>query len=108
METYNKIKNLCDSKNIKMSVLASSIGIRSSVFSELKMGRTKQLSTVTLQKIAAFFEVPVSFLIEGEDLLEEKQNELFKKRKLLFDLSEKATEEDLDKMIKIFDAIIGE
>ena len=109
METYNKIKNLCDSKNIKMSVLASSIGIRSSVFSELKMGRTKQLSTSTLQKIAAFFEVPVSFLIdEEENSVEEKQNELFKKRKLLFDLSEKATEEDLDKMIKIFGAIIGE
>lgn len=109
METYKIIKELCDSKNIKMSVLAANIGIRSSVFSELKMGRTKQLSTATLQKIAAYFEVPLSTLVEEElSAVEEKQNELFRKRKLLFDLSQKASEEDLDKMIKIFGAIIGE
>lgn len=109
METYKIIKELCDSKNIKMSVLAANIGIRSSVFSELKMGRTKQLSTATLQKIAAYFEVPLSTLVEEElSPVEETQNELFRKRKLLFDLSQKASEEDLDKMIKIFGAIIGE
>ncbi len=109
METYKIIKDLCDSKNIKMSVLAANIGIRSSVFSELKMGRTKQLSTATLQKIATYFEVPLSVLVEDElTAVEEKQNELFRKRKLLFDLSQKASEEDLDKMIKIFGAIIGE
>ena len=108
METYKIIKDLCDSRNIKMSVLAASIGIRSSVFSELKMGRTKQLSTATLQKIAAYFEVPLSTLVEEEfSPVEEAQNELFRKRKLLFDLSQKASEEDLDKMIKIFGAIIG-
>lgn len=107
METYKIIKELCDSKNIKMSALAASIGIRSSVFSELKMGRTKQLSTATLQKIAAYFEVPLSTLVEEEpSAVEEKQNELFRKRKLLFDLSQKASEEDLDKMIKIFGAIM--
>ena len=107
METYKIIKDLCDSRNIKMSVLASNIGIRSSVFSELKMGRTKQLSTATLQKIAAYFEVPLSTLVEEElSPVEETQNELFRKRKLLFDLSQKASEEDLDKMIKIFGAII--
>ncbi len=73
------------------------------------MGRTKQLSTATLQKIAAYFEVPLSTLVEEElSAVEEKQNELFRKRKLLFDLSQKASEEDLDKMIKIFGAIIGE
>lgn len=107
METYKIIKDLCDSRNIKMSVLAANIGVRSSVFSELKMGRTKQLSTSTLQKIASYFEVPLSSLVE-EDLspVEEAQNELFRKRKLLFDLSQKASEEDLDKMIKILGAII--
>ena len=62
-----------------------------------------------MQKIAAYFEVPLSTLVEEElSAVEEKQNELFRKRKLLFDLSQKASEEDLDKMIKIFGAIIGE
>ena len=72
------------------------------------MGRTKKLSVVTLTKIADFFEVPLSLLTGDETSADEKQNELFRKRKLLFDLSKKASEEDLDKLIKIVDALIGE
>jgi len=40
--------------------------------------------------------------------VEGRRNELFRKRKLLFDLSAKATEEDLDKLIKIVDALTSE
>ena len=105
METYDIIKQLCDEKGIKMSVLASGIGVRGSVFTELKMGRTKKLSVTTLEKIASYFEVPLSLLTGEKDDVEGKQNELFRKRKLLFDLSAKATEEDLDKLIKIVDAL---
>lgn len=105
METYEIIKQLCDEKGIKMSVLASGIGVRGSVFTELKKGRTKKLSVTTLEKIAAYFEVPLSLLTGENDSVEGKQNELFRKRKLLFDLSAKATEEDLDKLIKIVDAL---
>lgn len=108
MDTYSIIKQLCDEKGIKMSVLASGIGVRNSVFTELKMGRTKKLSVGTLEKIAAYFEVPISLLAENTNSVEEKQNELFNKRKLLFDLSAKASEEELDKLIKIVDALIGE
>lgn len=108
METYDIIKQLCDEKGIKLSVLASGIGVRSSVFTELKKGRTKNLSVATLEKIAAYFEVPLSLLTKEEDGVSGIQNELFRKRKLLFDLSAKASEEDLDKLIKIVDALIGE
>ena len=108
MDKYSIIKQLCDEKGIKMSVLASGIGVRNSVFTELKMGRTKKLSVGTLEKIAAYFEVPISLLAENTNSVEEKQNELFNKRKLLFDLSAKASEEELDKLIKIVDALIGE
>ena len=108
MDTYSVIKQLCDEKEIKLSALASGIGIRSSVFTELKMGRTKKLSLATLEKIAAFFEVPIGLLTEDTDEVESMQNELFRKRKLLFDLSAKASSEDLDKLIKIVDALTGE
>lgn len=108
MDTYSVIKQLCDEKGIKLSVLASGIGIRSSVFTELKMGRTKKLSLVTLEKIAAYFEVPIGLLTQESDEVESKQNELFRKRKLLFDLSAKASSEDLDKLIKIVDALTEE
>lgn len=109
MDAYEKIKELCTQRNIKLSSLAAGIGVRSSVFSELKMGRTKKLSVATLEKIAAFFEVPVSMFLDDEDgAVEEIQNELFRKRKILFDLSAKASEDDLDKLILIVNAIVGD
>ena len=108
METYEIIKQLCDENGIRLSVLASGIGVRSSVFTELKMGRTMKLSVSTLNKIADYFEVPLSLLTGDSTGTDEKQNELFRKRKLLFDLSKKASEEDLDKLIKIVDAVVGE
>ncbi len=108
METYEIIKQLCDENGIKLSVLASGIGVRNSVFTELKMGRTKKLSVATLTKIADYFEVPLSLLTGDDTGADEKQNELFRKRKLLFDLSKKASEEDLDKILRIVDALVGE
>ena len=108
MDTYAVIKELCDEKGINISALAQGTGIRNSVFTELKMGRTKKLSATTLEKIAAYFNVPVSVFFADDDLgrTEQMQNELFRKRKLLFDLSAKATEEELDRIIKIVDALV--
>jgi len=108
MNTYEKIKSLCDDRGIKLSVLAEKTGIRSSVFTELKMGRTKKLSTPTLQKLAAFFGVPMSFLVDDPEDKDEKREQLFRKRMLLFDISEKASEEELDTIIKLVDALVGE
>lgn len=108
METYEIIKQLCDEKGIKLSVLAAGIGVRNSVFTELKKGRTKKLSVGTLEKIASYFQVPMSLLTGDEGEVTDKQNELFRKRKLLFDLSAKASEEDLDKIIRIVDALTSE
>ena len=108
METYLQIKQLCAENGISIAALASAVGIRSSVFSELKMGRTKQLSVPTLQKIADHFGLPLAYFVVEDNAKDEKQEELFKKRKLLFDLSGKASSEDLDKIIKIVDALVGD
>ncbi len=105
MDTYNIIKELCDEKGIKLSALAQAVGIGSSVFTELKKGRTKNLSVATLEKISDYFQVPMSLLTGEDSGVDCMRNELFRKRKLLFDLSAKATEEDLDKLIKIVDAL---
>ena len=108
LDTYARIKELCDERGINISALAQGTGIRNSVFTELKKGRTKQLSAPTLEKLAAYFEVPVSVFFGDDEQgrTEEMQNELFRKRKLLFDLSAKATEEELDRIIKIVDALV--
>ncbi len=107
MGTYEKIKELCDERGEKISVVAANIGVCSSIFTELKKGRTRQLSVATINKLAEYFGVPASYFIDGESA-EDKQEELFRKRKLLFDMSGKASAEDLDKIIKIVDAFIGD
>ena len=61
----------------------------------------------TLNKLAEHFGVPASYFLD-EESAEDKQEELFRKRKLLFDLSGKASSEDLDRIIKIVDAFIGD
>lgn len=108
MDTYGKIKRLCEEKGVSMAALAAGIGVSGSVFSELKKGRTKQLSVATLNKAAEFFGVPLSYFLEEEKERDDKQEELFQKRKLLFDLSGKASSEDLDKIIRIVDALVGD
>ncbi len=107
--TYARIKSLCDNRGIKMSVLAAETGIRSSVFTELKMGRTKQLSAKTLRTIAAYFDVSVDSLMpeEASSDVELMCDELYRKRRLLFDLSAKASAEELDTILKVVNALIS-
>lgn len=107
-DTYEKIKALCEERGIRLSALAAGIGVRSSVFSELKSGRTKQLSVGTLTRIADYFAVPQSYLLDQTDTADALQEQLFQKRKLLFDKSGRASAADLDRILKIVDAIVGD
>lgn len=97
METYDKIKKLCDARSIKVSDMAKGTGIRNSVLSELKMGRTKQLSVPTLEKIAAFFDVPVASLLPDETKEEENTKA---KRELIYSLTESVSAEQLDAILE--------
>ena len=106
MTTYNKIQALCEKHGIRLSTLAAQTGIGNSVFSELKKGRTKKLSEPTLRKVAQYFSVPVSYLLD--DAADDLQEELFRKRALLFDLSEKATQDELDTILKLVNALVGD
>ena len=54
---YNIIKELCLKNNISISKLAENLGFRPSVFTELKSGRTKKLSSDKIKKIADYFSV---------------------------------------------------
>ena len=104
MTTYEKISALCAERGIRLSAVSAATGIRGSVFTELKSGRTRRLSTGTLTKVADFFEVPVEFLLDDADAVPAQQEELFRMRKVLFDASAKVTKEDLTKIIKMVEA----
>lgn len=106
MNMYEKIQDLCNEKGIKIAQLCKAAGIPKSTISELKQGRTKTLSTQTLSKIAQYFNVSLGYFDDSVDGVEETRDELFQKRKLLFDMSKRATEDQLDTFLVMFQALI--
>ena len=106
--TYTRISQLCAARGIRLSALAQDIGIRSSVFTELKKGRTRQLSAKTLQKVADYFGVSTDSLLEtqGAAQADDVRDDMYRKRRLLFDMSEHASPETLDTIIKIVGALV--
>lgn len=106
MNMYEKIYQLCEERGIKPGKLCTEIGIPKSTLTELKTGRTKSLSTQTLSKIAQYFNVSLGYFDEAFDPVDCEKDELFQKRKLLFDMSQRATEEQLDSFIVMFKALI--
>ena len=80
--------------------------ISKSTLAELKAGRTKSLNISTLTKIADYFGVSLGYFDEADEV-DAIRNELFEKRKLLFDMSKAATAEQLDTFIKMFKAVVG-
>ena len=103
---YEKIQGLCNEKGIKIAQLCKAAGVPKSTLSELKTGRTKTLSTQTLSKIAQYFNVSLGYFEDTVDGVEETRDELFLKRKLLFDMSSRATEDQLDTFLEMFKSII--
>lgn len=106
MNMYEKIEFLCNEKGIKPAQLCKESGIPKSTLSELKVGRTKQLSTATLSKISQYFGVPLDYFDNNTESVEDIRDELFEKRKLLFDMSKRATENQLDAFLAMFKAVI--
>ncbi len=108
MNMYEKIQTLCDDKGIRPAELSRETGVPKSTLTDLKQGRSKTLSVQNLSKIAQFFGVSVDYFYDSQDGVDEKRDELFQKRKLLFDMSHRATEEQLDTFLVMFKALIDE
>jgi transcriptional regulator with XRE-family HTH domain len=62
-KTYREIESLCERKGITVNKLCTEIGIRNSLLSDFKSGRTKKLSTQTLTKISTYFKIPIDELV---------------------------------------------
>ncbi len=105
---YEKIQELCNEKNIKVAQLCRETGVPKSTISELKQGRTKTLSTHNLSKIAQYFGVSLDYFDESFDDVDNQKDELFQKRKILFDMSKRATKDQLDTFIVMFKALIDQ
>ena len=68
---YDNIVALCESRGIKGGKMCTDIGISKGLLTDLKMGRRTGVSAVTAQKIAAYFDVSVGYLL-GEETKKEQ------------------------------------
>ena len=68
---YDRIKELCESRDIKIANMAADLSLRQSLFSDLKVERTKSLSAVNLSKIANYFDVSVDYLLGNTEIKKE-------------------------------------
>lgn len=64
---YEKIKSLCENKGITMAAMCREIGISGNTMTELKSGRTRTLSVKNTIKVANYFGISVSFLMDDND-----------------------------------------
>ena len=79
---YDRISKLCNERNITGYRLCKDVGIQPSIITDLKMGRKEGMSAKNADKIAAYFSVPVSYLLgtDNQELSEtEKAPALTKK-----------------------------
>ena len=66
-ELYNLIESLCKEKGTNITVMCKAAKISRAPLTELKMGRSKTLSSATLSKIAAYFGVSVDYLLGNKE-----------------------------------------
>lgn len=66
-EIYQRIKELCSQKVISVSKMCSELNITRSCLSELSTGRTESLSASNTTKIAKYFGVSVSYIMNGDE-----------------------------------------
>lgn len=114
---YERIMELCKAKGISGSRMCLDLGISKSTLSDIKSGRKKGISTTNAQKIADYFHVSVDYLLCNEQkekpLVEDDEElmqylEVLKTRpecRMLFQLSTKASKEDVEAAVRIIEAL---
>ena len=104
---YDNIVDLCKSRGIKGGKMCTDIGISKGLLTDLKMGRRTGVSAVTAQKIAAYFNVSVGYLL-GEDAKKEQPTEydgLSEKKKAFIDRIKRMSDVELDRLDKILSIV---
>ena len=66
-DMYQRIEALCKARGVNITKMCKDAGVPRGNLSELKMGRTIALSTKTLSKISAYFDVSIEYLVGNEE-----------------------------------------
>lgn len=65
---YSTIETLCKQQKINVTELCKQTKVSRAALSDLKQGRTKKLSSESLEKIAAYFGVTVNYLLQNTEI----------------------------------------
>ena len=111
---YEVFVKLLKLQGVRVSDVSRATGIASSTFTDWKKGRTKPKPD-KLQKIADYFNVSIEYLLTGEDAsVSEEDDELREyleelrqrpEMRMLFSVSKGATKSDIEKTVKIIEAL---
>ena len=108
---YETIIALCESKGIKGGKMCTDIGISKGLLTDLKMGRRSGVSAVTAQKIAAYFDVSVGYLLGEEEMGIKKEQPteidgLSEKRKALMQFAMEVPEDKAEMILQVMKTIL--
>ena len=114
----NRIRELRKMRGITMKQLGEALGVAESTISHYETGR-RQLDNETLLRLGEFFGVSVGYILGAEEEKtplvngDEELTELLETLKtrpecrMLFQISKDATKEDVEKAIRIIEALRG-
>lgn len=117
MSTYEKIRKLCQEHGFAISNIPEKIpGVKltSASISGWKNGAKARASTV--KPIADYFGVSVSYLLEDDEPKKEEEDDLSEyleqlrsrpEMRMLFSVSKNATKEDVERAVRIIEALKG-
>lgn len=106
---YERILTMCNQKGIKPGKLCAETGLSRSFMSELKSGRTKELSAKNAQIVADYFGVTVGYLLGEEETKKSPVEPMLNEgEKMLLDLFRQIPEDRQQIVLSMIRAALGE
>jgi transcriptional regulator with XRE-family HTH domain len=105
---HERITRLCEEKGVSGSRMCVDIGISKSTLSDLRYGRTKGISMPAAQKMAAYLNVSVDYLLNGEEQKEKTTQEdgLTEEQKRLIAFAKSVPDDKVDLVLKVMRSIV--
>ena len=106
---YKRITELCKAQGVSGSRMCLDLGMSKSTLSDIKSGRKKGVSTATAQKMAAYLNVSVGYLLGEEDEKKEQPTEfdgLSDKHKALIEFAMSVPDDKAEMILRVMKSIV--
>ena len=106
---YENIISLCNQRGIKGGKMCTDIGMSKGILTDLKMGRQTGISAANAQKIAAYFDVTVGYLLgeeEKEKPTVQEDDELTENQRLLMEFAKSLSEDQAALALRLLKSLV--